>query len=121
VYDRALKLRPDHAIVEQTVKAAMRELGEIATSRPTLPGLQTPEPQDSDDIERDELGDLDDELPSEEMSELVDRLDILRRHVDDPWFSIDDPLLARREFRNIEEEIGQSGPQWPSPTAIDLR
>jgi hypothetical protein len=107
VYDRATRLRPDRAIVEQTVKAAMRDLDNVAPPRPALPGLAPPDPGAGGYSEPDDSDDLDDELPSEEISELVDRLDILRRHLDDLRLNVEDPILARRELRNIEEEIGQ--------------
>jgi hypothetical protein len=107
VYDRALKLRPDRAIVEHTVKAAMRELDAVALARPALPGLPSTDPEPGYYSQPADFDDLDDELPTEEVSELVDRLDILRRHVDDLRLSIEDPILAHRELRNIEEEVGQ--------------
>lgn len=103
VYDRAIELRPGRAIVEETVRAAMRELDAPPRATPKLDAapLENPRPNE------DDLEDVEDELPSEEISELVDRLDILRRHVDDLRLNVEDPILARREFRNIEEEVGQ--------------
>ena len=59
------------------------------------------EPEDRADDE------LDDEGFTEEVGEIVDRLDVLRRHVDDLRLIVEDPILARRELRNIEEEIAQ--------------
>jgi hypothetical protein len=107
VYDRATRLRPDRAIVEQTVKAAMRDLDAVAPTRRALPGLAPPDQESGGDPEPDDLEDLDDELPSEEISELVDRVDILRRHLDDLRLNVEDPIVARRELRNIEEELCQ--------------
>jgi hypothetical protein len=69
--------------------------------------VPAPDPAAGYDAEPGDFDDIDDELPSEEISELVDRLDILRRHVDDLRLSIEDPILAHRELRNIEEEVGQ--------------
>ena len=54
----------------------------------------------------EENPEVDGEL-SEEVSQLVDRLDVLRRHVDDLRLSVEDPVLARREMRNIVEEVEQ--------------
>lgn len=67
VYDRARDLRPGRAIVEQTVKSAMRELAGVATLPAKPPADQPPEDEDLADPE------LEDEL-SEEVNELVDRL-----------------------------------------------
>jgi hypothetical protein len=102
VYDRALELRPGRAIVEQTVKGAMRELGARTTPPPAI--AAAPDVDAVADTEEDL--ELDGEL-SEEVSQLVDRLDVLRRHVDDLRMSVEDPVLARREMRNIEEEVEQ--------------
>jgi len=102
VYDRAIQLRPGRAIVEQTVRAAMRELDAPPSATPKLHAAAMENPQPN----KDDLDDVED-LPSEEISELVDRLDILRRHVDDLRLNVEDPILARRELRNIEEEVGQ--------------
>jgi hypothetical protein len=106
-YDRATRLRPDRAIVEQTVKNAMRDLDKVAPTRPALPGLAPPDPDAGSDSDPEDLDDLDDELPSQEISDLVDRLDILRRHLNDLRLNVEDPIVARRELRNIEEEICQ--------------
>ncbi len=38
---------------------------------------------------------------------LIDRFDIVRGHVDDLRLSIEAPILARRELRNIEEEVDE--------------
>lgn len=83
-------------IVEQTVKAAMREQLEppAPPGKPVLPA----------DLGAIELEELEQEL-SEEVSELIDRLDVLRGHIDDMRLNIEDPILARRELRNILEEV----------------
>ncbi len=65
-----------------------------------------PAPNVAVDPDDDEERELDGEL-SEEVSELVDRLDVLRRHVDDLRLNVQDPVLARRELRNVEEEVQQ--------------
>jgi len=103
VYDRAIELRPGRAIVERTVRAAMRELDAPPGATPKLHAAPMEHPHPNED----DLEDLEDQLPSEEISELVDRLDILRRHVDDLRLNVEDPILARRELCNIEEEVGQ--------------
>jgi hypothetical protein len=38
---------------------------------------------------------------------LVGRLDVLRSHVDDLRLTVEDPILAWRELRNIFEEVDQ--------------
>jgi hypothetical protein len=48
--------------------------------------------------------DVDDEL-SEEVNDLINRIDVLRHHVDDLRLNAEDPILARRELRNIIEEV----------------
>jgi hypothetical protein len=103
VYDRAIHLRPGRAIVEQTVRAATQELDAPPGATPKLDAALMENPQPN----ADDLEDVEDVLPSEEISEPVDRLDILRRHVDDLRLNVEDPILARRELRNIEEEVGQ--------------
>lgn len=108
VYDRAIELRPGRAIVEPTVKTATREL--LSPAPPPLPG---PSADDIEDHEPpDDLPD-EDELP-EEVSTLVDRLDVLRRHVDDLRLSIEDPVLAHRALRNIEEELAEVRAAMPA-------
>jgi hypothetical protein len=102
VYDRALELRPGRAIVEQTVKAAMRE----RLALPEPPGGPAGAGEHLDPAAPDVDAQDDDEL-SDELAELVDRLDILRRHIDDLRLSVEDPVLARRELRNVVEEIEQ--------------
>jgi hypothetical protein len=104
VYDRAVKLRPGRVIVEQTVKAAMGDIGAAIPRQATLPTLELAEARAEDTVDID---DLNDEESSEEVNELLDRLDVLRRHVDDLRLSVDDPIVARRELRNVEEEVGQ--------------
>lgn len=103
VYDRALQLRPDRAIVEQTVKVAMRELDDtrgLAAGPTAITSGPEPVPYGDDDLD-------DDEQLSEPINELVDRLDVLRQHIDDLRLNVEDPILARREFRNVEEELDQ--------------
>lgn len=103
VYDRALQLRPDRAIVDQTVKAAMRELDDargLPAGPAAISSTLEPTPYADDDVDEDE------QLP-EPINELVDRLDVLRQHIDDLRLNVEDPVLARREFRNVEEELDQ--------------
>jgi hypothetical protein len=102
VYDRARELRPDRAIVEQTVKAAMHQLDAGLPVSPALPPAG-PGPGPADEPDDDGY---EDQL-SDEMNDLLDRLNVLRRHVDDLRLNVEDPVLARRELRNIEEELDQ--------------
>ena len=81
----------------------MRELDAPPSATPKLHAAAMENPQPN----KDDLDDVEDELSSEEISELVDRLDILRRHVDDLRLNVEDPILARRDLRNIEEEVDQ--------------
>ena len=97
VYDRACQLRPGRAIVEETVRAAIRE-----TIAPTAAGEPPVE-----DLDEDELVDeLVDELP-EEIHELLERIDLLRNAVADLRINAEDPVTARRELRNVREEVDQ--------------
>jgi len=104
VYDRAIELRPGRVIVEQTVKAAMRELH--AGIEPAALGARAGADVESESVDSD-LDEDDEDGLSEELSELVDRLEVLRRHVDDFRLNVEDPVLARRELRNVVEEIEQ--------------
>jgi hypothetical protein len=101
VYDRACQLRPGRAIVEETVRAAIRET--IAPAEP--PAIAPPAAGEPpvDDVEEDELVD---ELP-EEIHELLERIDLLRNAVADLRINAEDPVTARRELRNVREEVDQ--------------
>lgn len=101
VYDRAIELRPGRAIVQHTVKAAAAELLPPAPAAAVLPAAGRVEDQADDELEDER-----EELP-EEVLELIDRLDVLRGHIDDLRLAISDPILARRELSNIEEEVGE--------------
>jgi len=101
VYDRACQLRPGRAIVEETVRAAIRET--IAPPEPpALAPAAAGEPA-GEDLDEDELVD---EVP-EEIHELLERIDLLRNAVADLRINAEDPVTARRELRNVREEVDQ--------------
>jgi hypothetical protein len=56
-----------------------------------------------EDLDEDELVD---ELP-EEIHELLERIDLLRNAVADLRINAEDPVTARRELRNVREEVDQ--------------
>lgn len=102
VYDRACQLRPGRAIVEDTVRAAVRET--IAPPEPAaLPATAGHSEPVPDDLGADELVD---ELP-EEIHELLERIDLLRSAVADLRLNAEDPVIARRELTNVREELDQ--------------
>jgi hypothetical protein len=104
VYDRACQLRPGRAIVEDTVKAAMRD----TIAPPPATGSQLAEhvQQSTHDAYDDDEEELPDELP-EEIHELLERIDLLRGAVADLRLNAEDPITARRELTNVREELQQ--------------
>jgi hypothetical protein len=101
VYDRACQLRPGRAIVEETVRAAIRET--IAPPEPPAIAPAAAGELAVEDLDEDELVD---ELP-EEIHELLERIDLLRNAVADLRLNAEDPVTARRELRNVREEVDQ--------------
>ena len=106
VYDRACQLRPGRAIVEETVRAAIRET--IAPPEPPAlapPAAREPAAREPavEDLDEDEMVD---ELP-EEIHELLERIDLLRNAVADLRLNAEDPVTARRELSNVREELDQ--------------
>lgn len=103
VYDRACELRPGRAIVEDTVKAAVRQT--IAPPQPTIPAPAAPVDVDDEGAVEDE-DELADEL-AEEVCQLLERIDLLRGAVADLRLNAEDPVIARRELSNVREELDQ--------------
>ena len=85
----------------RTVKAAAAELHTHPTPAAAVPAGH--DDQVDVDVDEDEEG----EELAEEVLVLIDRLEVLRSHVDDLRLAVSDPILARRELSNIEEEVEQ--------------
>lgn len=110
VYDRAKALRPDRALVAETVAQVMRQL--LAATVPERRAVEAPAPPGDDglDIDADDVSAADEDEEPEEVHELRDRLILVRGVLDDLSLAVSglrtgDGAAAGRAMRELAEEI----------------